>query len=197
MLRGRPIGPKDRNRLPTDGGSEVHAIVIPASPETGSNDQLGQEHTTHGEPWESAPIPPALQVVLPFGQSESCLGGAKLELLGRKRPLQPDRMLLNSYLPHRSPTLTMEEVTAPGPDDIKRILHRWRPFNQSESAADCLDDLYPGTLRMPVTIWEARLGEEYSMDIPVGTIKEDIQQIVQDRMHIRNRNYVQSAELVK
>ena len=175
----------------------MRAIVIPPSPEMGSNDQLGQEQTAHGEPWESAPILPVLQVVLPFGQSKSCLGGAKLELLGRKRPLQPDRMLLNSYLPPRSPTPTMEEVTAPGPDDIKRILHRWRPFNRGESAADCLDDLYPGTLRMPVTVWEARLGEEYSVAIPVGTIKEDIQQIVQERMQIRNRNYVQSAELVK
>ena len=35
------------------------------------------------------------------------------------------------------------------------------------------------------------------MAIPVGTIKEDIRQIVQDGMQIRNCNFVQSAELVK
>ena len=31
---------------------------------------------------------------------------------------------------------------------------------------------------MPVTVREAGLGEEYSVAVPVGTIKEDIQQIV-------------------
>ena len=50
---------------------------------------------------------------------------------------------------------------------------------------------------MPVTAREAGLGEEYSVVVPVGTIKEDIQQIVEDGMQIRNRNYFQSAELVK
>ena len=68
----------------------------------------------------------------------------------------------------------MEEVTAPEPDDIKVILHRWKPLNRDESAADCLDDLYPRTLRMPVTVREAGLGEEYSVAVPMGTIKEDI-----------------------
>ena len=65
-------------------------------------------------------------------------------------------------------------MTPPGLDDIKLILHRLRPFNRGESAADHLDDLYPRTLRMPVTAREAGLGEEYSLVIPVGTIKEDI-----------------------
>ena len=66
-----------------------------------------------------------------------------------------------------------------------------------ESAADCLDDLYLRMLRMPVTAREVGLGEEYSVAIPVGAIKEDIQQIVEDGLQIRNWNYVQSAELVK
>ena len=153
----------------------MQAIVIPASPETGSNDQSGPEDIARGEPRERTPILPVLQAVLPLGQSESCLGTAKLALLGRKRPLPPDRILLNFYLPPRGPAPAMEEVTAPGPDDIKLILHRWRPFNRGESAADRLDDLYPRKLRMPVTAWEAGLGEEYSAAVPVGTIKEDIQ----------------------
>ena len=70
----------------------------------------------------------------------------------------------------------------PGLDDIKLILHRWRPFNRGESAADHLDNLYPRMLRMPITAREAGLGEEYSMAVPVGIIKEDIQQIVEDGM---------------
>ena len=136
-------------------------------------------------------------MVLPLGQSESYPGNAKFALPGRKRSLPPNRILLNSYPPPRGPALDMEEVTAPGPDDVKRILHHWRPFNQGESATDCLDDLYPRRLRMPITIREAGLGEEYTMAVPVGIIKEDIQQIVQDLMQIFNRNYIQSAELVK
>ena len=72
----------------------------------------------------------------------------------------------------------MEEVTAPRPDNAKLILHRWRPFNRGESAADRLDDLYLRTLQIPITAWEAGLGEEYSVAVPVGTIKEDIHQIV-------------------
>ena len=83
--------------------------------------------------------------------------------------------MLNFYLPPRDPAPVMEEVTAPGPDDIKLILHRWRLFNRGESAADRLDDLYPRTLRMPVTAREAGLGEEYFVAVLVGTIKEDIQ----------------------
>ena len=44
---------------------------------------------------------------------------------------------------------------------------------------------------------EAGQGEEYSVVAPVDTTKEDIYQIVEDGMQIRNRNFVQTAELVK
>ena len=110
-------------------------------------------------------------MVHPPDRLESRPGNAKLALPGRKKPMPPDRILLNSYLPPRGPAPSMEEVTTPGPDDIKLILHRWKPFNRGESAADRLDDLYPRTLKMPVTAPEARLGEEYSVAVPVGTIK--------------------------
>ena len=91
----------------------------------------------------------------------------------------------------------MEEVTAPGPDDIKSILHHWRPFNRGESAADRLDDLYPRMLQSLMRAQEARQGEEYSIVVPVGIAKKDIYQIIEDEMQIRNRNFVQTAELVK
>ena len=50
---------------------------------------------------------------------------------------------------------------------------------------------------MLVTARAVGLGEEYSVVVLVGTVKEDIQQIVEDGMQICNRNYVQSSELVK
>ena len=87
---------------------------------------------------------------------ESRPGAAGLTLTWRKRSLPPDRILINSYLPSRGPAPAMEEVTAPKLDDVKSILHRWRPFNRGESAADRLDDLYPRMLRLPVRAREAR-----------------------------------------
>ena len=60
-----------------DGGSEIQTIVIPASPEMGSNDQLGSEDIARGEPGEEAPIPPALQVVHPLERSDSRPDAAK------------------------------------------------------------------------------------------------------------------------
>ena len=59
----------------------------------------------------------------------------------------------------------------PGPEDIKLIIHRWKPFNQGESIADRLDDLYPRMLRMLVAARAGGLGEEYFVDVPTGIIK--------------------------
>ena len=165
-----------------DGGSEIQTIVIPTSSEMGSNDQPGSEDIAREGPRQEAPIPPALQVVHPPEQPESRPGAAKLALTRRKKPLLPDRILLNSYLPPRGPAPVMKEVAIPGPDDIKSILHRWKPFNRGESIADRLDDLYPRMLRLPMRAREAGQGEEYSVVVPVSTIKEDIYQIVEDGM---------------
>ena len=90
-------------------------------------------------------------MVHPPDQLESRSGTDKLALSGRKRSLPPDRILLNSYMTSRGPNSMMEEVTTPGPDEIKLILHHRRPFNRGESTADGLDDLYPRMLRMSVT----------------------------------------------
>ena len=180
-----------------DGGSEIQTILIPASPEMGSNDQSVLEDIAREEPREEAPIPPALQVVHPPERPEGHLGAAKFALTECKKPLSLDRILLNSYLPPRGPALVMEEVVVPRLDDIKSIFHRWKPFNRGEYAADRLDDLYPRTLRLPVRARGSGQGEEFSVAVPVGTIKEDIYQIVEDRMQIRNQNFVQTEELVK
>ena len=80
----------------------------------------------------------------------------------------------------------MEEVAVPGPDNIKSILYRWKPFNRGEFVADRLDDLYPRTLQLLVRAREVGQGEEYSVIVPVGTIKADIFQIVEDRLQICN-----------
>ena len=136
-------------------------------------------------------------MVHPLKWPESRPGAAKLTLTRSKKSLSPDRIPLNSYLIPRGPASVIEEVAVLGPDDIKSILHHWKPFNRGESAADRLDDLYPRMLRLPVRAREAGQDEEYSVAVLVGTIKEDIYQIVKDEMQICNRNFVQTAELVK
>ena len=88
-------------RPPVDGGSEIQTIMIPAFLKMGSNDQPGSEDIALEELREEAPIPPTLQVVHHSERSESRPGATKLALTGRKRPLPPDRILLNSYLPPR------------------------------------------------------------------------------------------------
>ena len=51
-------------------------------------------------------------------------------------------------------------------------------------------------LWMPITIWAGGQGEEYNISIPCGTSKEDLQQMIEDGMQVRNCNFDQSTELV-
>ena len=82
------------------------------------------------------------------GQSDR----VKYTRVGRRKPLLPDRMLLNFYLPSRGQASLMEKVSVPGPEGAQEIINRWRPFNRGESLADHLHDLYLMMLRMPVTV---------------------------------------------
>ena len=51
-------------------------------------------------------------------------------------------------------------------------------------------------LRMFVTVQDWGQGEEYTISVPAGTIKEDLQQMIEDGMQVRNCNFAQSTELV-
>ena len=149
------------------------------------------------EPGETISIPMALQVVLPPDRAETPLERVKeVAQAGCKRVPLSDRVLLNSYIPPHGPTPPAEEVSAPRPKGAKEIIERWRPFHQGEAMADHLFDLYPTMLRIPVAVRVEGRGEEYSVPVPGGTKKEDLVQIVEDGMQVRNRNFTQSAKLV-
>ena len=90
----------------------------------------------------------------------------------------------------------MEEVSVPGPEGAHEIIDRWRPFNRGESSADHLHDLYPVMLWMPVAVRAGGQGEKYTISVPASTIKEDLQQMIEDGIQVRNRNFAQSTELV-
>ena len=75
---------------------------------------------------------------------------------------------------------------------MKYIIRRWeQPFHCGEFVADRLNNLYPHMLRMPVAARGMGFGEDYTVSVPTGTRKEDIQRIIDDEIQVRNRNYVQ------
>ena len=100
----------------SDEGSEVLIIVISGSLEIGLNDQPALENVTLGESMEVFPAPTAIQVVHPPEQATGQSDNAKYTRAGCKRPLYPNRMLLNLYLPPCSPTPPMKEVSVLGPE---------------------------------------------------------------------------------
>ena len=63
--------------------------------------------------------------------------------------------------------------------------------------ADRLNSLYPPMYRVPVAARGMGLHEDYSVPIPASTPKEEFLQIIDDGIQVRNRNFVQSTELVR
>ena len=59
-----------------------------------------------------------------------------------------------------------------------------------------MHQLDPTLLRMPVAVRAKGRGEEYTVSAPAYACKDELKQVVEDKMLIRNRNFVQSTELV-
>ena len=59
-----------------------------------------------------------------------------------------------------------------------------------------MEELYLTLLRMPVAVLAKGKGEEYVVSVPAYAYKDELKQVVEDGMLIRNRSFVQSAELV-
>ena len=88
-------------------------------------------------------------------------------------------------------------MSAPGMEEVKDILRRWEPFHRGASAANRLDNLYPYIYRVSAVALGMGLREDYSVTLPDSTSKEDFLQIIDDGIQVRNRNFVQSTELVR
>ena len=59
-----------------------------------------------------------------------------------------------------------------------------------------MHQLYPTQLQMPVAMRAEGKGKEYAISVPAYACKDDLKQVVEDSMLLRNRNVVKSAELV-
>ena len=89
------------------------------------------------------------------------------------------------------------EISAPGEEEVKRILHRWEPFHRGEFAANRLNDLYLAMYRVLVASRGMGFHEAYTVPVPASTPKEVFLQIIDDGIQVRNCNFVQSIELVR
>ena len=116
---------------------------------------------------------------------------------GLPKPTRPVEVLTLNYTPPYSPEHLRVKVTTPGMEEVKGIFHRWEPFHSEASAADRLNNLYSYIYRVLVVSRGMGLHEDYSVNLPTPTPKEDFQQIVDDGILVRNRNFVQSTELAR
>ena len=53
-----------------------------------------------------------------------------------------------------------------------------------------MEQLYSALHRMPVAVRDEGKGEEYDVSVLTYACKEDLKQVVEDDMLIRNRNFV-------
>ena len=180
-----------------DGSSEEQAIIIPCSPELGPIDQMKLAGVSRMESKKADPTLSALQVIPPSDRAEDQPGWSKFMRFGLPRPTLSDRIITDSYLPPRGSEPPRVEISAPGAGEVKNILCRWEPFHWGASAADRLGNLYPHMFWIPVVAQGMGLCKDYTMNVLAGTQKEDILRIIDDGIQVRNRNYVQSTELVR
>ena len=59
-----------------------------------------------------------------------------------------------------------------------------------------MQQLYPALLHMPIAMPAEGRGEEYVISVPAYAYKDELKQLVEDEMLIRNCNLVQSTKLV-
>ena len=189
--------PASDDQPAADGSSGDRAITIPGSPELGPTgeskpDGAGQPESNVGDPALRA-----LQVILPSDQGEERPSKSKFTRSGFPKPTCLVEVLTLNYLPPRGSEPPRVEISTPGVEEVKDILRHWEPFHCEASAANWMNNLYPHIYRVPVTARGMGLHEDYSVNLPTSTPKEDFQQIIDDGIQVRNRNFVKSTEMVR
>ena len=155
-------------------------------------DGAGRSESNEGDP-----APRALEVILSSYRGEEPPSRSEYMRSGLSRPKRPDQVITNNYLPPRGPEPPRVEISAPGDEEVKNILRRWEPFHRGAFAVDQLNNLYSPMYRVPVAARGMGLHEDYTVPLPASTLNEDFLQIIDDGIQVRNRNFVQSTELVR
>ena len=192
-----PSQPTTNYQPAADESSGDRAITILGSPELGPTIGPESDGANRSNSNEGDPAPRALQVILPSDQGEETQSRSEYMRSDLLRPKRPDQVITNNYLPPRGPEPPRVEISAPGEEEVKKILRHWEPFHGGAPAADRLNSLYPPMYRVPVAAQGMGLHEAYTVPVPTSTPKEDFLQIIDDGRQVRNRNFVQSIELVR
>ena len=164
---GQP-GTKDQS--PVDGSLGDREITTPGSPELGPSIGLEPDRS---ESNENDPAPRSLQIIPLLYQGEGSQSKSKFMQSGLPKPKQPDQVITHNYIPPRGLEPPRIEISAPGEEEVRKILRRWELFHRGESAADRLKDLYPAMYRVPVAAQGMGLHEAYTVPVPASTLKED------------------------
>ena len=127
-----------------DGSSGDREITIPGSPELGPTIRSEPERSESNED-DSAPR--ALQIIPPSYQGEGSQSKPKFMRSCLLKPTRPDQVITHSYIPPRGPEPPRIEISAPGEEEVRKILRCWEPFHRGESATTRLNDLYPAMYR--------------------------------------------------
>ena len=77
-------------------------------------------------------------------------------------------------------------------EDVLKVIHRWNPFNQEESAITHMHDLYQTYYQVPMVAHS----KHYTILFHAHTDKDAFQSMANDRMFICNHNFYWLAELV-
>ena len=155
-------------------------------------DGAGRSESNEGDP-----APRALQVIPPSDRGEEQPSKSKYMRSGMPKLNRPNQVITHNYHPPRRPKPLRVEISAPGMEEVKDILRCWEPFHRKASAADRLDNLYLHIYRVLVAARGMGLREDYSVTLHASTPKEDFLQIIDDGIQVRNRNFIQSTELVR
>ena len=113
---------------------------------------------------------------------------------GLPRPKRPDQVITHNYLAPRGPEPPRVGISTPGEEEVREILRHWEPFHLGASTANRLNSpMY----RVPVAARGMGFHEDYTVPLPASTPKENFLQIIDDGIHVRNRNFVQLTEMVR
>ena len=105
---------------------------------------------------------------------------------------QREHIVVKGYIHPKEGASTSAESPIPTLGDLDLIIEKRAPFDKGEVSIKNMRDLYPAQRRVTAVARQ----EQYVIPCPSYLGSEDIQQVAEDGMYIRNHNFVQTAELV-
>ena len=105
---------------------------------------------------------------------------------------QREHVVVKGYIHPKEGVSTSAELPIPTLGDLDLIIEKRAPFDKGEVSIKNMRDLYPAQRRVTAVARQ----EQYVIPCPSYLGAEDIQQVAEDGMYIRNHNFVQTAELV-